>query len=186
MDPPVQADDRPPSRPARLRMPWRWSRASGAPDARPDARPRHRTHRRWRAVRPRQHPRAVPIEELGQRSAPRERTKGRPGVPTRGFCAPGSPRLPSVCTRPSFAISVTWWAPVGERGRSRRWRPPGLFAKLGCVNTKGRRGPPGAQDPRVGTPGRPFLRSRGALRWPSSSIGTARGCWRDRTARHRR
>ena len=103
MGPPVQADDRPPRRPARLRVPGRWSRASGAPNARPDARPRPGAHRRWRAVRPRQHPRAVPLEELGQRSAPRERTKGRPGVPTRGFCAPGRPRLPIVCTRPSFA-----------------------------------------------------------------------------------
>jgi len=107
MDPPVQADDRAPRRPARIRLPGRWSRASDAPNARPDARPRQSAHRRWRAVRPRQHPRAVPIEELGQRSAPREREKGRPGVPTRGFCAPKRPRLPIVCTRPSFAISVT-------------------------------------------------------------------------------
>ena len=99
MDPPVQADDRAPRRPVRLRVPGRWSRASGASNARPDARPLHRTHRRWRAVRSRQHPRAVPLEELGQRCAPRERAKGRPGVPTRGFCAPGSPRLPSMYAR---------------------------------------------------------------------------------------
>jgi len=76
--------------------------------------PRPGAHRWWRAVGPCEHPRAVPLAELGQRSAARERTKGWPGVPTRGSCAPGRPRLPSVCTRPSFAISVTWWAPVGE------------------------------------------------------------------------
>ncbi len=103
MGTPIQADERAPRRPARPRVPGRWCRASGAPDARPHARPRQGAHRRQRAVRPRQHPRAVPIEELGQRGAPRERTKGRPGVPTRGFCAPGGPRLPFVFTRPGFA-----------------------------------------------------------------------------------
>jgi len=71
MGTPVQADHRPPRRPVRLRLPWRWSRASSPSDAWPDARPRRGAHRWWRAVRPRQHPRAVPIEELGQRSAPR-------------------------------------------------------------------------------------------------------------------
>jgi hypothetical protein len=103
MGSPVQADDRPPRRPVRLRMPWRWSGASGACNAGPDARPRPGAHRGWRAVRPCQHPGAVSLKELGQRSAPRERKKGRPGVPTRGSCTPGRPRLPIVRTRPSFA-----------------------------------------------------------------------------------
>ena len=48
------------------------------------------------------------------------------------------------------------------------------------------RGLPGGRNLRVGTSGRPFSRSRGVLCWPSSSSGTARGCWPDRTARHRR
>ena len=71
MGTPVKADDRAPRRPVRLRMPWRWSRASGPSNAGPDARPCPGAHRRWRAVRSRQHPRAVSLEELGQRSAPR-------------------------------------------------------------------------------------------------------------------
>jgi hypothetical protein len=60
------------------------------------------------------------------------------------------------------------------------------MAKLGRVHTEGRRGLPGAQNPRVGTPGRPFVRSRGAHRWPSSSSGTARWCWQGRMEHHRR
>ena len=145
MDPPLQADDHPPRRPVRLRLPWRWSRASSASNARPDARPRLGAHRRWRAVRSRQHPRAVSIEELGQRSTPRERKNGPPGVPTRGSCAPGRPRLPIVCTRPSFARNIRArrgpGSPSGatgrrsgavtmavanhatERGRAPGWRP---------------------------------------------------------------
>ena len=36
------------------------------------------------------------------------------GSPHAGSALLEDRALPSVCTRPSFAISVTWWAPVGE------------------------------------------------------------------------
>jgi hypothetical protein len=44
--------------------------------------------------------------------------RDRWGHLTAGGASP-RPRLPSVCTRPSFAISVTTWAPVGAA-----WQAP--------------------------------------------------------------
>jgi hypothetical protein len=121
------------------------------------------------------------------RSCRRPEPRATPDSPTGATRRSGPGRQPRaflrsvalVARRSSIAARGPAVAPVAQQGR-------GFFAKLGRVHTIGRRGPSGAQNPRVGTPGRPFVRSRGALRWPSSSIGTARGCWRDRTARHHR
>ena len=109
----------------------------------------------------------------------RRGTGARRRRPGSGAAVRGSRGGPWSRTRPApRGRQHSCITPTGENPRK--------LAKLGRVHTIGRRGLPGAQDPRVGTPGRPFVRSRGALRWPSSSSGTARGCWRGRTARHRR
>ncbi len=60
-------------------------------------------------------------------------------------------------------------------------RPPGCFAKLGRVHTDGRRGLPGEQNPRVGTPGRAPTHP-----WSSCRTGRARRSWRWRGVRHLR
>jgi hypothetical protein len=111
-----------PSTPSMARRAWRlvpWLRASSPPRCRPHRRSR-RAARHWRcAVRRRQQRGAVPLLQLDEGHGGR-----RPGVPTRGFCARGQPRLPSVRTRPGFARNPgrRWptGAAVGPRGSMSR------------------------------------------------------------------
>ncbi len=147
MGTPVQASDRPARGAARLRLPW--LRARPSPGTRPDRRSRRAPRGRRRTLRHRQLRRALPLLQLDEGCG-----RWRPGVPTRGFCAPGRPRLPIVRTRPGFARNPgpRWptGATVGPRGAMRNamatratereralgWRP-GPESRLVAVGLSG-------------------------------------------------
>ena len=87
--------------------------------------------------------RAVPLLELDQ-----GRRRRRPGVPTRGFRVPRSPRLPIVCTR-QFAITILVASAAGSASRHGRHRAPEWPRELGRRQSRDRTW----EGPRVRAPG---------------------------------
>src|SRR5664280_2023907 len=63
--------------------------------------------------------RATGADHGSRASGPSDHIAGAGGGDHTVGGAARHPRLPSVCTRPSFAISVTTWAPVGAA-----WQAP--------------------------------------------------------------
>ncbi len=196
MGSPVQADDRAPRRPVGLRVPGRWSRASGAPDARPDARPRRGAHRWWRAIRP-TNTRVLCRSRNSANGArlvnARRADRGSPhagsallDVRASQSCARGrvSRKIPAAADRgsapgsPTGATAGPRWRDDHGRGQSRdrTWKGPGF--------APGARGSTGRGRPIRRRPGsRPPARPSCARAWPAS--GSARASrraprrWRD-------
>ena len=88
------------ARSARLRLPW--LRARSSPGTGPDRRSRRAARSRWRALRHRQLRGALPVLQLDEGCV-----RARPGGTSRPEGHQERPRLPFVCARTSFAISVT-------------------------------------------------------------------------------